>query len=194
MPVTNVVMGPPLFAPLLFGTSAYLGVIVSYLQREEDLDGFGGARSQVVELTTRFRKQDFRNDIRTGRFQRHLCGVAALWNALLGNGELVLALQGQLQIPRTVVADPADAANACGDPRGPEEHAHRQYAAAAGLGGADARWCRRFRLSPSRHPRTFRWREKAALQHSLRASGLRAAAVCGVRLLGMMAYLMRRER
>ena len=37
MPVTNIVMGPPFFAPLLFGTSAYLGVIASYLQREEDL-------------------------------------------------------------------------------------------------------------------------------------------------------------
>ncbi len=52
MPVTNVVMGPPLFAPLLFGTSAYLGVIASYLQPEEDLDRFGRVRSHVVELTS----------------------------------------------------------------------------------------------------------------------------------------------
>lgn len=35
LPMTNVVMGPPIFAPLLFGTSAYLGLIASYLQREE---------------------------------------------------------------------------------------------------------------------------------------------------------------
>ncbi len=84
MPVTNVVMGPPLFAPLLFGTSAYLGVIASYLQREEDLGRFGRARSHVVALTTRFRKRDFRDDIRTGRFQRHLCGVAALWTLCSG--------------------------------------------------------------------------------------------------------------
>jgi hypothetical protein len=84
MPVTNVVMGPPLFAPLLFGTSAYLGVIASYLQREEDLDGLGGVRSRVVELTTRFRKQDFREGIRTGRFQRHLCAVAAVWTLCSG--------------------------------------------------------------------------------------------------------------
>jgi hypothetical protein len=84
MPIINVVMGPPLFAPLLFGTSAYLGVIASYLQREEDLDNFGGMRSRVVELTTGFRKQDFREDIRTGRFQRHLCAVAALWTVCSG--------------------------------------------------------------------------------------------------------------
>jgi hypothetical protein len=84
LPVTNVVMGPPLFAPLLFGTSAYLGVIASYLQREEDLDRLGGVRSHVVEVTTRFRKPDFRDDIRTGRFQRHLCLVAALWTVCSG--------------------------------------------------------------------------------------------------------------
>lgn len=84
MPVTNIVMGPPLFAPLLFGTSAYLGVIASYLQREEDFGGLSGMRSRAVELTTRFRKHDFRDEIRTGRFQRHLCAVAALWTVCSG--------------------------------------------------------------------------------------------------------------
>ena len=39
LPVTNIVMGPPIFAPLLFGTSAYLGLMASYLRREEDLHG-----------------------------------------------------------------------------------------------------------------------------------------------------------
>jgi hypothetical protein len=81
MPVTNVVMGPPLFAPLLFGTSAYLGVIASYLQREED---YGNVRSRIVEMTTRLHKQDFRDDIRTGRFQKHLCVVAAVWTVCSG--------------------------------------------------------------------------------------------------------------
>lgn len=84
LPVTNVVMGPPLFAPLLFGTSAYLGVIASYLQREEDLDRLGGVRSRVVEMTSKLRKGDFREDIRTGRFQKHLCAVAAVWTLCSG--------------------------------------------------------------------------------------------------------------
>ena len=84
MPVTNVVMGPPLFAPLLFGTSAYLGVIASYLQPEEDLGGFGGVRGSVFEASMQLRKRDFRNEIRTGRFQRHLCAVAALWTMCSG--------------------------------------------------------------------------------------------------------------
>jgi hypothetical protein len=84
MPVTNVVMGPPLFAPLLFGTSAYLGVIASYLQREEDLRSARGLRTRVVEMTSGLRKPDFREDIRTGRFQRHLCVVAAVWTVCCG--------------------------------------------------------------------------------------------------------------
>ena len=74
MPITNIVMGPPLFAPLLFGTSAYLGVIASYLRREEDYGTWGmaeRARARLMDV-------DFREDIRTGQFQKHLCVVAAV--------------------------------------------------------------------------------------------------------------------
>ena len=35
LPVANIVMGPPIFAPLLFGVSAYLGFIASFLRPEE---------------------------------------------------------------------------------------------------------------------------------------------------------------
>ena len=37
LPMTNIVMGPPVFGPLLFGTSAYLGLVASFLQREGQL-------------------------------------------------------------------------------------------------------------------------------------------------------------
>ena len=78
LPVTNIVMGPPLFAPLLFGTSAYLGVIASYLQREED------HRSLRRFWERPWRRGDFREDIRTGKFQKHLCVVAAVWTVASG--------------------------------------------------------------------------------------------------------------
>ncbi|ADW71281.1 hypothetical protein [Granulicella tundricola] len=74
MPIVNLVMGPPVFAPLLFGTSAYLGVIASYLQREED----HGWKGRTIEARTALRKPDFRDDIRVGRFQKHLCVVTAI--------------------------------------------------------------------------------------------------------------------
>ena len=80
LPVTNIVMGPPLFAPLLFGTSAYLGVIASYLQREED----HGTRNQVVEAALTPRKMSFGDDIRVGRFQKHLCVVCAAGTFAVG--------------------------------------------------------------------------------------------------------------
>jgi hypothetical protein len=74
LPITNIVMGPPIFAPLLFGTSAYLGVIASYLQREEDFS----PRVSAAQAPSPWRRNDCRSDIHTGRFQRHLCAVAAL--------------------------------------------------------------------------------------------------------------------
>lgn len=80
MPVTNIVMGPPIFAPLLFGTSAYLGVIASYLQREEDF----GWKSRTIEAGTSLRRMDFRDEIRVGRFQKHLCVVCAIGTVASG--------------------------------------------------------------------------------------------------------------
>jgi len=74
LPVTNIVMGPPIFAPLLFGTSAYLGVIASYLQREED----HGVAAKAVGAVRGAVRRDFREEIREGQFQRHLCTVAAV--------------------------------------------------------------------------------------------------------------------
>jgi hypothetical protein len=74
MPIVNLVMGPPVFAPLLFGTSAYLGVITSYLQREED----HGWKGRTLEAANILRPPDFRNDIRVGRFQKHFCVVTAV--------------------------------------------------------------------------------------------------------------------
>ena len=81
LPITNIVMGPPLFAPLLFGTSAYLGFLASYLQREED----AGTQALAEEASSRLRTMDFREDIRIGRFQKHLCVVTAIGTLCSGS-------------------------------------------------------------------------------------------------------------
>ena len=65
---------------LLFGTSAYLGVIASYLQREED----HGTRSQMVEAALAPRHPNFGDDISIGRFQKHLCIVCAVGTFAVG--------------------------------------------------------------------------------------------------------------
>ena len=73
LPVANIVMGPPILAPLLFGTSAYLGLVASYLRREEELDRPGGAR-RLLRV-----RSGWRNDLRYGQFQKHLSAVTVVW-------------------------------------------------------------------------------------------------------------------
>jgi hypothetical protein len=73
LPLTNIIMGPPIFAPLLFGTAAYLGVIASYLQRE-------GESSQTFVRSYR----GWKRDLHHGRFQKHLAAVTAFWTVCSG--------------------------------------------------------------------------------------------------------------
>lgn len=61
LPVANIIMGPPLFAPLLFGIAAYLGVIASYLQPEH-----------ASTTSAPPAHPDWRAEIHEGRFQKHL--------------------------------------------------------------------------------------------------------------------------
>ncbi|MFL6448675.1 MAG: hypothetical protein ACJ746_13445 [Bryobacteraceae bacterium] len=75
LPVTNIIMGPPIFAPLLFGTAAYLGWMASYLRREED---------RPIAESAPHSNTGWRKEIHEGRFQKHLAGVAALWTLLSG--------------------------------------------------------------------------------------------------------------
>jgi hypothetical protein len=78
LPVTNIVMGPPIFAPLLFGTSAYLGLMASYLRREEELhDGLSGIHGVIEAVVPR--RANWRSNLRYGRFQKHLSALTTLW-------------------------------------------------------------------------------------------------------------------
>ena len=78
LPVTNIVMGPPIFAPLLFGTSAYLGLMASYLRREEELhDTVSGLHGVIGAFVPP--RADWRSNLRYGRFQKHLSALTTLW-------------------------------------------------------------------------------------------------------------------
>jgi hypothetical protein len=91
LPMTNMVMGPPVFSPLLFGISAYLGLIASYLRREDDSatsedDIAWMPRAAHPHHWTRALPGDiskpekigWRQDIREGRFQKHVAAVTAI--------------------------------------------------------------------------------------------------------------------
>ncbi|MGH9452178.1 MAG: hypothetical protein ACRD11_16845 [Terriglobia bacterium] len=83
IPVTNVVMGPPVFAPLLFGISGYLGMVAYFLRREDaSADGFlpGVARqlpSWTKLLPAKLKQEEITlaQDVREGRFQTHLAAA-----------------------------------------------------------------------------------------------------------------------
>lgn len=90
LPVTNIVMGPPIFAPLLFGVAAYLGIVASTLDRSHDDDraGFplaahprhwsavlrGGAHEPI----------DAQQDARESMYRRHLALATAIAALLSG--------------------------------------------------------------------------------------------------------------
>src|SRR3569833_491481 len=89
LPMTNMIMGPPIFAPLLFGTSAYLGLIASYLQREdanaiEGSDRSGGTDRWLARFLPAREGRELiseEQDIREGAFQRQVAiitGISAL--------------------------------------------------------------------------------------------------------------------
>jgi hypothetical protein len=93
LPMTNMIMGPPIFAPLLFGTSAYLGLIASFLQREDAnqlTDGnSGGSRGWIAQILPPAAERELiteEQDIREGRFQRQVAIVAGI-SALLSGFE-----------------------------------------------------------------------------------------------------------
>jgi threonine/homoserine/homoserine lactone efflux protein len=80
LPITNIIMGPPLFAPLLFGTAAYLGFLASYLRREEDQE----EDQKEDPLHAQPRYSGWRRELNQGIFQKHLAAVAAIWTACSG--------------------------------------------------------------------------------------------------------------
>ena len=189
LPVFNLVMGPPVFAPLLFGTSAYLGVLASYLQREEDAAPL--SRLRVVSLPA---IGDWREDIRTGRFQKHLCAVTAV-GTLCSGGEAWYShykdnFKYRIQWSPLLVA-PLLAGAAIGSLKSARlaNTALPVASAAAMLNGV---------IGTGYHVRGILRRpagRKKPLYNTLYGPPIFAPmlfAACG--LLGMLAYLMRRER
>jgi hypothetical protein len=94
IPVVNIIMGPPLMAPLLMGTSGFLGLITAYLRREDDpacppLQPRHRQRSLLLEMLPQSISQDIstaEQDIREGRFQC-VMGVATAISAFFSGFE-----------------------------------------------------------------------------------------------------------
>ncbi len=78
LPLVNMIMGPPIFAPLLFGTAAYLGFMASYLRPED-------APKQIEnDSQDPLPRSGWKHELATGKFQKHLTVVSAIWTVLSG--------------------------------------------------------------------------------------------------------------
>ena len=91
LPMTNMIMGPPIFAPLLFGTSAYLGLIASYLQREDSAAPASGSGKdsflgRLLPGNCGRESLSAEQDMREGKFQRQVAVVTGI-SALLSGFE-----------------------------------------------------------------------------------------------------------
>lgn len=85
IPVVNMVMGPPVLAPLLFGTSAYLGLIAYYLRREGDpgeqripLPAHASSWARYLPRSPKHENITWKQDLREGRFQKHMAAATAI--------------------------------------------------------------------------------------------------------------------
>jgi hypothetical protein len=79
-PIVNMVMGPPVFAPVLFGISAYLGLLAAFLRRADSGAGLpqpGYADHWATTLIGKHEPIGDTQDVREGRFQRQMAGAAA---------------------------------------------------------------------------------------------------------------------
>jgi len=77
LPIVNMVMGPPVFAPLLFGVSAYLGLLASFLRRgEKAANGILPLPAQPHHwakfVTGEHEPISWMQDVREGRFQKQM--------------------------------------------------------------------------------------------------------------------------
>lgn len=82
IPIFNLIMGPPVFAPLLLGIGGFLGLIASFLRREDDpeKDTVQPNQNTPSWLPTNIRKEEhvLEQDVREGRFQKMLAIATAV--------------------------------------------------------------------------------------------------------------------
>lgn len=89
LPMTNIVMGPPICGPLLFGVSAYLGLVASYLRRDDSgellpLPRPAHENHLVAKAGSPHEPIGWAQDLREGRFQKHIATATVVAAFLSG--------------------------------------------------------------------------------------------------------------
>ena len=187
LPMTNIVMGPPVFGPLLFGTSAYLGMVASFLRREERSwpgEAFRGRRDAkhwAGLLTNEHDTIGWEQDLREGRFQKHMAIATAIAASCSGFEAFYSHYKSNFrykaQWTPVVVAPLAGGRRpGCG-----EESTRRADLAAGLFKRSHAGWGGGIWLSRARRPAPSRRIQDAGLQHHPWTANFRSIAICGSR-------------
>ncbi len=187
LPMTNIVMGPPVFGPLLFGTSAYLGMVASFLRRE---DGFWRSEPSAAGACETLGRDSSRTssttsvgnrDLREGRFQKHMAVATAISASCSGFEAFYSHYKSNFRYKAQwtpVLVAPLLAAAAA---RRGEESTRRADLASRPFKRSHAGWSGRIWLSRSRHPAPSGRIQDAGLQHHSRTANFRSIAICGSR-------------
>jgi hypothetical protein len=186
LPVTNIVMGPPIAAPLLFGTSAYLGFMASYLRREEERPGEPEDEEQSG-------RNGWREELRYGRFQKHMAAVTFAWTLFCGFEALYSHYKSNFRMRvqwSPIILTPLLLAGAAGSLKS-KRIAHTLLPAASALAMADGVVGGYFHVCGI-GGRPGGWKKPVYnILHGPPIFAPMLFAACG--FLGMMASLLRRE-
>ena len=184
-PGPNMIMGPPIFAPILFGVSAYLGLVASFLRPEEAPPIIlRSPKARLLSLTSEDLAQQhpWTMGLREGRFQKHLAmativgtfcsGAEALYSHYKNNFRYIAQWTPIIIAPLLMGA----AAGAMVSPKVARTWLPAMSVLAIADGGVGFFYHARGVI---RRPAGY---EETALQHHLRSADFRAAPLRGLRL------------
>ncbi len=190
LPVNNIIMGPPILAPVLFAISGYLGLIAAFLRREDDpevadmpgaRDARESPRSAWMTLLPQSVTKETRlleHDIREGRFQKHMAAAMACAAICSGFESLYSHYENDFQYKKPqwspIILTPIMVVAGFGAVKSPKiaRTLLPAASAAAVLDGSVGFFFH------ARHPAASGRSEIATLQPHLRPARLRPAALC----------------
>ena len=169
LPMTNMIMGPPIFAPLLFGTSAYLGLIASFLRRQKaSCDTRSRRRTLARQAFAREGRSELlsaEQDIREGRFQRQVAIVTGSQRVAQRLRSFLLALQKQFSLRRAVDSHHSRTSSCSRVLRLRKEPSDRHDGASGTVFAGLRRRSHRILLSRTRRASPAGWQRASSLQH-----------------------------
>ncbi len=182
LPIVNIIMGPPIFAPLLFGVSAYLGLLAAFLRRSEAkstqlLPSATHEHHWARFIGSKYEPITWTQDVREGRFQKQMAVATVIATFFSGFEAWYSHYKNNFRYKAQwtpIIISPLLMASRNRRRQKPPCCAHL---ASSALCPRYCRWNSRFRLSRARRLTQARRYKKTDLQHHLWSAAVCAFAV-----------------